>query len=59
MTRHAAGWDSIKVWSEAAHMADSLTLLQITGADLMHSQSRLFLERAGSTSTLHEPNLTD
>jgi hypothetical protein len=40
-------------------MADSLTLLQITGVDLMHPRSRLFLERAGSMSTLHEPNLTD
>ena len=35
MTGQAAGGGSIKVWSEAAHMAASLTLLQITSVDLM------------------------
>jgi hypothetical protein len=41
MTGQAAGWgDSIKVLSEAAHMATSLTLLQITSVDLMHPQSK-------------------
>jgi hypothetical protein len=30
MTGQAAGGDSIKAWREAAHMAASLTLLQIT-----------------------------
>ena len=39
--------DSIKVWREAAHMAASLTLLQITSVDLMHRKATLFLERAG------------
>ena len=59
MTGQAAGWgDSIKVWSEAAHMAASLTLLQITSVDLMHLKARFFLERAGFKS-LHEPDLTD
>ena len=28
------------VWNEAAHMAASLTLLQITSVDLMHPQSK-------------------
>ena len=32
--------DSIKEWSEAAHMSASLTLLQITSVDLMHAQSK-------------------
>lgn len=31
--------DTIKAWSEAAHVAGSLTLLQITSVDLMHPQS--------------------
>ncbi len=41
------GGDSIKVWREAAHMAASFTLLQITSVDLMHLKARLFLEGAG------------
>ena len=51
MTGQAAGGDSIKVWREAARMAASLTLLQITGVDLMQPQSsrglqcRLFTNR--------------
>jgi hypothetical protein len=40
MTGQAAGWDSIKVWREAAQMAASLTLLQITGVDLANLQRR-------------------
>jgi len=58
MTGQAAGCgDGIKVWSEAAHMAASLTLLQITsGVDLMHPQSKALLERV---ATLREPDLTD
>jgi len=47
MTGAGGGWGSIKVWREAAHMAASLTLLQITSVDLMHLKARLFLERAG------------
>lgn len=34
----AAGGDSIKVWREAARMAASLTLLQITGVDPMRTK---------------------
>ena len=46
MTGQAAGWgDSIKVWSEVAHMAASFNLLQITSADLMHPQSEVVLPR--------------
>jgi hypothetical protein len=40
MTGAGGGWGSIKVWREAAHMAASLTLLQITSVDLMHPQSK-------------------
>ena len=47
MTGAGGGRGSIKVWREAAHMAASLTLLQITSVDLMHLKARLFLERAG------------
>ena len=46
MTGAGGGGGSIKVWREAAHMAASLTLLQITSVDLMHLKARLFLERA-------------
>ena len=43
--------DSIKVWSEAAHMAASLTLLQITrGVDLMHAQSKALPRTRGDSS---------
>jgi hypothetical protein len=41
MTGAGGGWGSIKVWREAAHMAASLTLLQITSVDLMHPQSKV------------------
>ena len=41
MTGQATGGDSIKVWREAARMAASLILLQITGGvDLMYPQMR-------------------
>ena len=40
MTGQAMGWDSIKVWREAAHMAASLALLVITGVDLMNPQKQ-------------------
>ena len=39
--------DSIKVWSEAAHMSASLTLLQITSVDLMHAQSKALSRTRG------------
>ena len=47
MTGQAWVGDSIKVWREAAHMAASLTLLQITSVDLVNPQikARLFLSR--------------
>src|SRR5450432_2122259 len=40
----AAGWDRIKIWREAAHMAASLTLLQITSVDL---DTLNYLEKKG------------
>src|SRR5450432_3880596 len=40
----AAGWDRIKIWREAAHMAAALTLLQITSVDL---DTLNYLEKKG------------
>jgi hypothetical protein len=42
---------------EAAHMAASLTLSQITSVDLVSPQSKA--NARASMSTLHEPDLTD
>ena len=47
MTGAGGGVGIASRYGEAAHMAASLTLLQITSVDLMHLKARLFLERAG------------
>jgi hypothetical protein len=47
MTGQAAGWESIKVWRQAANMAACLTLLQITGVDLANPQSKTLARMRG------------
>ena len=57
MTGQAAGWDSTKVWREAASMAASIADYQRRPD--ASSKPRLFSNAPASTSTVHEPHLTD
>ena len=47
MTGTGGGVGIASRYREVAHMAASLTLLEITGVDLIHLKARLFLERPG------------